>query len=200
MARTLQPEQHRQRRERIVQAAWHCFAQYGIAGTRTAHLCQQAGMSPGHLFHYFPNKSAIIAAALEHEATAAQDAEETDASAWDALQHWLRSQWHQLHDPVVARLTLEILASSTHNPVVAAAVQAHESARHQRVCHWLEQAARDGDVRLHAAPSQAAQWLLLLLDGAAGRVMAHAPWNRPDELAVLQQALGQLLQPPPTLA
>lgn len=192
MARLLNPEHHQQRRDQILRAAWHCFALYGIAGTRTSHLCQHAGMSPGHLFHYFPSKSAIIAAALVAEDARAPGAEGPPTRAWQDLQTWLQVQWHQLNDPVVARLTLEILAASAHDPVIAAAVQTHETTRHQRVVQWLQQAQGEGDVQLMAQPEQVAQWLLLLLDGSAGRAMVNAPWR---DGAVLQQALAQLMQP-----
>ncbi|MGQ0711040.1 MAG: TetR/AcrR family transcriptional regulator [Rhodoferax sp.] len=196
MSRPSNPEQQQQRRAEILQAAWRCFAQHGIAGTRTAHLCQEAGMSPGHLFHYFQGKSAIIAAALELDLAAAAPADAAPLPAWAALQAWLQQQWRELHDPVAARLTLEILALSAHDPVVAQAVQAYEAQRHARLCVWLEQAERDGAVRLHSDAAQAAQWILLLLDGSAGRVMAQTPWQ---DAAVLRQALGQCMQPAPEL-
>lgn len=193
MSRPANPEQQQLRRTEILQAALRCFAQHGIAGTRTAHLCEEAGMSPGHLFHYFQSKSAIIAAALEQEMAPPSA---SDAPAWTALQAWLQQQWRELHDPVVARLTLEILALSAHDPLVHKAVQAHETQRHDQVCAWLEQAQNDGAVRLQGSAAQAAQWTLLLLDGSAGRVMAQAPWQ---DATVLRQALGQLMQPTPEL-
>lgn len=194
MARQINPENQQQRREQIVRAAWHCFALYGIAGTRTAHLCQHAGMSPGHLFHYYPNKSAIIAAAVaaEDEGEVAHHA--LPGSAWQCLQAWLQAQWHQQNDPVVARLTLEILAASARDPVVAAAVNQHETTRQRRLEQWLQQAQHDGDVHLHAHPEQVAQWLMLLLDGGTGRAMAQKPWH---DTAVLQQALAPLMHPTP---
>ena len=58
--RTVDPQRHRQRRAQIINAAVELFSANGFDRTTTAQVCARAGMSPGNVFHYFPNKRAVI--------------------------------------------------------------------------------------------------------------------------------------------
>ena len=49
------------RRSQIRTAAADCFRQHGFHGTSIAQISKTAGMSTGHIYHYFENKEAIIA-------------------------------------------------------------------------------------------------------------------------------------------
>ncbi|MFG2971254.1 TetR/AcrR family transcriptional regulator [Streptomyces sp. NPDC048288] len=48
-------------RERILTAAAHVFAEYGYAAGTTNRIAEQARISIGSLYQYFPNKDAILA-------------------------------------------------------------------------------------------------------------------------------------------
>ena len=50
------------RRQQILEAAAACFAQRGFHQTTMHHICQQAELSPGAVYRYFPGKEDIIAA------------------------------------------------------------------------------------------------------------------------------------------
>ncbi len=60
MARTLNPEQHEGKRHELLEAAHRCFLRHGIQGASISMICKEAGISPGHLYHYFPSKDAIV--------------------------------------------------------------------------------------------------------------------------------------------
>jgi len=60
--RKVDPVKHEEKREEILAAAECCFARSGFHGATIAQICDEAGISPGHLYHYFPGKEAIIAA------------------------------------------------------------------------------------------------------------------------------------------
>jgi AcrR family transcriptional regulator len=49
------------RRAQIRAAAADCFRRHGFHGTSIAQISKAAGMSTGHIYHYFENKEAIIA-------------------------------------------------------------------------------------------------------------------------------------------
>jgi AcrR family transcriptional regulator len=55
------------RREQILDAAAECFRDHGFHGASIARICATANMSPGHVYHYFENKEAIIAAIVERD-------------------------------------------------------------------------------------------------------------------------------------
>jgi len=48
------------RRQAILAAARKCFVRYGLHGTRTSQICEEAGISPGGLFHHFNSKEDIV--------------------------------------------------------------------------------------------------------------------------------------------
>src|ERR1700710_1816804 len=64
-----QPERGRTvaRCRQVLDAASVCFADEGFHGTSMARLAKAAGMSVGHIYHYFDSKEAIIAAIVQRE-------------------------------------------------------------------------------------------------------------------------------------
>lgn len=51
--------------ERIVAAAERVIAERGYDGATTNHIATEAGISPGSLYQYFPNKHVIVRTILE---------------------------------------------------------------------------------------------------------------------------------------
>ncbi|MBM68925.1 MAG: hypothetical protein CME43_05560 [Haliea sp.] len=56
---------HEQRRAMIASAAARCIAEQGLQGTTMRAIAQSSGVSKGIVEHYFADKDAVIAAALE---------------------------------------------------------------------------------------------------------------------------------------
>lgn len=48
------------RRQRILEAAVRLFAQQGVSGTTTRQIAQEAGVSEGLIFRYFPTKLDLV--------------------------------------------------------------------------------------------------------------------------------------------
>jgi AcrR family transcriptional regulator len=61
------PRQQRSRQtvDAILEAATRIFGERGYAGGTTNHIAEQAGVSVGSLYEYFPNKDAILVALAE---------------------------------------------------------------------------------------------------------------------------------------
>jgi AcrR family transcriptional regulator len=55
-------------RTRILEAALECFGQLGIAKTNLQDVARAAGISRGTVYRYFPERRALIDAAIEHRA------------------------------------------------------------------------------------------------------------------------------------
>ncbi|WP_369828062.1 TetR/AcrR family transcriptional regulator [Mycobacterium sp. 852002-51163_SCH5372311] len=62
-----QPKQERaeKTRRRILDAAAHVFAEHGYVAGTTNRIAEQAGISIGSLYQYFPNKDAILRALMD---------------------------------------------------------------------------------------------------------------------------------------
>jgi AcrR family transcriptional regulator len=53
----------------LLDATVTCLAERGYAGTSTAAVCAEAGVSQGALFRHFPTRQALLVATAEHVAT-----------------------------------------------------------------------------------------------------------------------------------
>src|SRR5438132_10393165 len=61
-----QQDRSRVTRERLVEAAVECLAEFGYAGTSTNAVCERAGLSRGAQLHHFPSKHELLVGAVEH--------------------------------------------------------------------------------------------------------------------------------------
>jgi AcrR family transcriptional regulator len=52
------------KRRLVIDAAVRCLARNGVAKTSIADICKEAGMRSGHLYYYFENKDALLAAVM----------------------------------------------------------------------------------------------------------------------------------------
>jgi AcrR family transcriptional regulator len=196
--RTVNPERHHARRQQILEAAVACFMRKGFHATRTAEICTEAGMSPGNLFHYFPTKEAIIAAIVEEDQR--ETAERFAAAAgarnlYDALIAIVEESLALLADPVYTRIGLEVLAEAVRNPDVFASVARSEAGRKAQLVRLLDTAVERQQARLTMPPAQAADWILLLLDGAFGRAMVEERFDAQAYRSLVLGALAAVVVP-----
>src|ERR1700721_2193792 len=54
------PTPDKQRRMHIVRAAEHAFVRFGFHAATMQDVAEEAGMSAGNLYRYFPSKEAIV--------------------------------------------------------------------------------------------------------------------------------------------
>src|ERR1700679_274314 len=55
-------------RARIVEVAADLMFRHGVAGTSTEDVLAGAKVSNSQLYHYFPDKNALVQAVIEHQA------------------------------------------------------------------------------------------------------------------------------------
>ena len=58
---------NRARRDQVLSAARKCFVENGFHGSSMAELAKRAGMSVGHIYHYYESKDAIIEAIVDRD-------------------------------------------------------------------------------------------------------------------------------------
>ncbi|MBN8440914.1 MAG: TetR/AcrR family transcriptional regulator [Thauera sp.] len=114
------------RRHQILAAAARCFCEHGFHGASIAQISKVAGMSPGHIYHYFDNKDAIIGAIvaqdLEHRLALTGILREVAKTRSGLRAHVGEAITKQL-DPHAAALKVEIIAEAARNPKVAEIVR-----------------------------------------------------------------------------
>ncbi len=78
LARRTQAERSETMRARLASAAYGAVAEGGLSALTMRSVAAAAGASPGALLHHFPDKQALIIAAIAHALTLARD----DSAVW----------------------------------------------------------------------------------------------------------------------
>lgn len=79
------PQRATARRTQILEAARVLFNAQGTADVSTNHIAAAAGVSPGNLYYWFPDKRTIIRALFEEWRTAAAPGEPSSSEPGDVL-------------------------------------------------------------------------------------------------------------------
>lgn len=108
-----------QRREEIIRAAHKCFISRGFHATGMADIAREFGMSAGHIYNYFPSKTAIIEEVISRgmedfykNSCALQESQESYEKTLEQVRRVLSGF---LKEERVA-LSLELVAEASHDP------------------------------------------------------------------------------------
>jgi len=64
-AQAVRPQDKAVRQEEIIAAAMTLIGKYGVQGTTVSRIAQAAGIARGALYQHFPNREAVLEAALD---------------------------------------------------------------------------------------------------------------------------------------
>lgn len=116
--------------DQILQAAAQCFREKGFHGASIAQISKAAGMSAGHIYHYFDNKEAIIAAIVAQDlerlltlTTQIGDAADVRSALLERVGEGVTDNL----DAEAAGLKVEIVAEAARNGAVADVVRAADA-------------------------------------------------------------------------
>lgn len=132
-------------KERVLRAARLCFVKHGFHAASIATIAETAGMSPGLIYRYFENKSAIILAIIERQLEDSRADIATLRSDTDFVSMFseLFAQW-QSGDPerMNPALMLEMTAEASRDRGIADALATSDRIAGDDFKAWLKQAAR----------------------------------------------------------
>lgn len=195
--RKVDPEKHEARRQAIVEAAKSCFALKGFHQTSTAEICAAAGMSPGNLFHYFPNKKAIIAAIVDQEQAETAAYFETlgvREDLYGALIEFMDVILDMAADADSSSLALEISAEAMRDPDIGVRVARNDAELRTALAELLREAAQRGQIDKTLDATSTASWLATLVDGIFNRVAVDADFHPREQGATMRLLLGRFLR------
>ncbi len=200
--RTLDPVKHDEKRQEILAAATRCITRDGFRGASIAGICAEAGISPGHLYHYFPSKEAILTelAAAGMEKIAARFAEMMQGDdAIGALIAQIGRHKDKKRDPqhrAMNRMLLEMMVEAGRNPAIAKIMRKNSA----MLLGLLKDFVQSGQLRGQIDPSLdadvAAGMVLSVMDGMRTLVIRNPDADISGSLDMLQVLMARFLSPP----
>ena len=190
-------ERKSERCQQVLDAASKCFSQKGFHGTSMSELAKAAGMSVGHIYHYFHNKEAIIAAIVEREVGRQLDRFRELRQEKDVVQGLIDRAAPALArrlDREQAGLWLEVLAEASRNEEVASVIRAADDTLRRTYREVLKDLAASLGLSSIDLGGRV-EVLVALFEGMSIRAVRHPDLEPQATLESLQYAIRTLLSP-----
>ncbi|OJZ68762.1 TetR family transcriptional regulator [Mycobacterium paraffinicum] len=163
-----------QTRARIIAAAMRCVADMGYSRTTIREIARAADMTSGSLYHYFPNKSQLLGAAVEDieriavprlrdAAAQADDVVDRLTAVLDEASRMMREQPH------LAAFDRAVRTESTEHPVRGRPKYLGLTALRRIIIEILRDARTDGALPPGTDPGAAADAVHALARGLTER-------------------------------
>lgn len=200
--RKVDPVKHEEKRREILEAAWRCFVRQGFHGASTAQICSEAGVSSGHLYHYFDSKEAIVAAMVEIQLAHAMARYRGLMESPDPIRALIEDMKAPKTPKEVTSHTMQfdMLAEARRNPVLAKIV--HDSHRQiqELLSELLHQAQQDGRIDPTLDPGLAAMLLLGIHDSTKSTALRFPNADAKKSAELVEIMLTRFLMPSPAKA
>jgi AcrR family transcriptional regulator len=191
--RKLDPVKHEEKRREILGAAERCFVRDGLQGASISSICAEARISPGHLYHYFTSKEAIVGAIIEarlEEAAArlTKSAEGADVLSTLFGEMEVRRSGHPA-------LLLEALAEANRSPSMAKALQDHTKGVHALLADLLGKGQAAGTIDPTLDRHVTASLLISIIDGSKTLCLRDPELDVQEATKALQTMIVRYLAP-----
>ena len=192
------------RRRRILESAEHAFVRHGFHATTMQRVAEEAGMSAGNLYRYFPSKEAIVEGLCELDqaemAVAFAELMAGDRHILEAMRCAL-SRHVLAKPPEKARLLVEIWAEAGRNPRVAAMTRAIDAEVRARIEELIDAAKAAGVASQRLDSRFGARFFVTFVAGVFKRIAIENDFNAeaetPMAIGVLKALLAGALTPDP---
>lgn len=190
------------RRAQILAAATRCFREHGFHGASIARISQACGMSPGHIYHYFQNKEAIIEAIVAQDLERMLTLNEELRSASDVKGAFLDRTAEGVEGKLVpesAGLQMEIIAEAARNPRVAGIVQTADCSCRASLAQILRSLRRTaGHDDSDESIAGMVEVLAAMFEGLQFRAIRNPDINKEVVIGMFRQVIHSLLSQAPT--
>jgi TetR/AcrR family transcriptional repressor of uid operon len=193
------PVKHEEKRCQILEVAERCFLRDGFRGASISDICTEAQMSPGHLYHYFKSKEAIVRDLTEaHLQRVASRFEEMTAKT-NVLEAFLSEidVWRQQKTKRNPALIHEVVAEASRNPAIAEILQRRTQALRDMLAGFLREGQQREQIDRQLDPDLAAAVVLSLVDFIDGlATKGDEKFNSVEGIGLLKTLFARFLTPP----
>jgi AcrR family transcriptional regulator len=197
--RKVDPVKHDEKRREILEAARRCFVRDGFRGASISDICAEAKISPGHLYHYFESKEAIVSALAEArlEKAATRFAQMMNSSNLvSALVSEIEERAKTNNEHAFGALQLEMLAEAGRNPSVGSVLQKRSRQVRSLMADYLREAQKRGQVDPTLDPDLTAAILMGVIDGTKVAAIRDPSLNLTRTLPLVKTLISRFLTSP----
>lgn len=196
--RTVDPIKHEEKRREILDAAGRCFVRKGFQGATISSICAEAKISPGHLYHYFASKEAIIEAMAKArlEATAqffskAVDGTDVLATILAGVEASMAGARHTGQE-----MRIDMLAEAGRNPAMAKIIEENSKALQAQISDFLRKGQASGQIDPGLDPVVTAGVMLSISDGLKTLPLRNSTLDLAKNIHTLKILFARFLAPP----
>ncbi len=192
----VEADRSERRRQQILDAAQDCFRKNGFHATSMAELSKTAGMSVGHIYHYFENKDAIIAGIFERgiaEATERMDAMRRSGDVYATLVAEVDQGLCKTERDYA--LKIESLAEAARNDKMLAMLQNADRVVRTQFKETLRLAQRPGTIDERDLDGQV-EIIVAMFNGLAHRLLLQPELDRDALVRVMRRAVAAVIRDP----
>ncbi len=168
------------RREEILTAAAECFSRDGFHATSISKISAAAGMSAGHIYHFFPNKEAIVVGIVERwvlEWDHLLEHFESDDICAEFVER-IFAALDKRTRPEFVTIWHEVLAETAHNPTVSTYVREIDRTTRERMMELIAAVRKARGVETLTPLEVIADLSLALFEGLSNRVILNLEMDK----------------------
>jgi TetR/AcrR family transcriptional repressor of nem operon len=186
----------RRSRERIVTAASELFYERGVSATGLADIAAASGTGKGQLYHYFDDKTDLVASVIQHQSAmvlAAQQEVLQQLQTTDDLRQWAREAIaaHEQGRPPRCPLGALVIEVAERDSRLRAELQTAFDLWRDALAEGLRRLQAQGSARLDRSPHELADVILCAYEG--GIVLAAARGHTRALRVALESAIDYVL-------
>jgi AcrR family transcriptional regulator len=196
--RKLDPVKYEEKRREILKAVARCFRRHGLNGTSISDICAEAKISPGHLYHYFDDKGAIITAIVEERLKEVTTHFERSIDRPGSMVAGMLSEidWlAQSEGPANSALLFEMLAEAVRRRPVAKTLRAFSRQARSVLADLLHRGQAGGEIDKQIDPEVAATVLIGIMDAFRALALRYPEVDTTKATTVLKRLVSHLLSP-----
>jgi AcrR family transcriptional regulator len=196
--RRLDPVKYQEKRREILKAVQRCFQRNGLNGTSISDICAEAKISPGHLYHYFDDKDAIINAMAEERLQEITAHLERSVDRPGSMVAGILSEIDRLarsEGAANSALLFEMLAEAVRRRPVAKTLRAFSRQVRTVLADLLQRGQVRGEIDNKIDPDIAAIALIGIMDAFRALALRYPEVDTAKATTVLKLLASRLLSP-----
>jgi AcrR family transcriptional regulator len=196
--RKLDPVKYEEKRREILRAVARCFRRHGLNGASISDICAEAKISPGHLYHYFDDKDAIITAMAEErlKEITAHFERSIDRPGFMVAGMLSEVDWLALSEgPANSALLFEMLAEAVRRRPVAKTLRAFSREMRNVLVDLIHRGQTRGEIDKEIDPVITATVLIGIMDAFRALALRYPEVDTSKATAVLKRLASRLLSP-----